>query len=362
MTRVAFFSLAALLLAACGDGQSATAPTAEAVSLRVAMVREQDIAAPILATGEVHADKITEIKPRVDGVIDAVFVDVGDRVTAGQPLFRTRQADYRNRLAEQEQALALAQAELKQAAGDLERAASLRGKGVVSQGRMDEVQARHDTARARLGMAEAGLAQARQSLSDATVTAPYDGIVTGRFMDEGTMIQVATSNTPVLEVAKLDTVEVIARVAAVHLPRLKPETRVTVAVEGVPEPVEARLGVVNDKVDARTRSAEIRLHLPNPDLAIKPGLFAKLTLTPEPRRAAVLSRAAVLGAADDTYVFVEQGRTARRKPVSVRDLDAELVEVVSGLKPGEAALAGPALADLRDGAPVRVEGTADGTR
>ncbi len=362
MTRAAVLAIVAALLAACGDGQSATPPPAEAVALSTAIVREQDVASPILATGEVHADKITEIKPRVDGVIDAVFVDVGDRVTAGQPLFRTRQADYRNRLAEHDQALALAQAELKQASGDLDRAVSLRGKGVVSQGRMDEVQARFDTARARLGMAEAGLAQARQSLADATVTAPYDGIVTGRFVDEGTMIQVATSNTPVVEVAKLDTVEVIARLAAVYLPRLKSETRVTVAVEGVAAPVEAVLGVVNDKVDARTRSAEIRLHLPNPDQSIKPGLFAKLTLHPEPRRAAVLDRSAVLGSGDDAHVFIQQDGVARRRPVEVRDVDAALVEILRGLKPGEAALSGPALTGIEDGTRVTTGRIADGSR
>ncbi len=362
MIRPASTLLVCALLASCGDGKSATAPAAEPLMLATAMVREQDVVNPIMATGEVHADKITEIKPRVDGTIDAVFVDVGDRVSMGQPLFRTRQADYRNRLNEQEQALALAQAELKQASGDLERAVSLRGKGVVSQGRMDEVQARFDTARARLGMAEASLAQARQNLADATVTAPYDGIVTGRFVDEGTMIQVATSNTPVVEVAKLDTVEVIAQVAAVHLSRLRPETRVTVAVEGVPAPVEATLGVINDKVDARTRSVEIRLHLPNPDLAIKPGLFAKLTLHPSPRRAAVLERAAVLGPAGDSYVYVAWDNVASRRAVKVRDVDSALVEVLSGLKPGEAALAGPALAELKDGTPVIIRKTADGSR
>ena len=363
MIRPATAFLAALLLAACGDGQSAPTPAAaEPVAVGTSLVREQDVSDPILATGEIHADKITEIKPRVDGTIDAVFVDVGDRVTQGQPLFRTRPADYRNRLSEQEQALALAQAEVKQAAGDLERAQSLRGKGVVSQGRMDEVQARFDTARARLGMTEATLAQARQKLSDATVTAPYDGIVTGRFVDEGTMIQVATSNTPVVEIAKLDLVEVIAQVAAVHLARLKTDTRVTVAVEGVPQPVEATLGVINDKVDARTRSVEIRLHLPNPDLAIKPGLFAKLTLYPVPRRTTVLARSAVLGSDKDSYVFIARNKTAQRRAVQVRDVDASLVEVLQGLKPGEAALTGPGLAELRDGTPVAVGQTADGTR
>jgi RND family efflux transporter MFP subunit len=362
MRRVVAMALASLLLAGCGDGRSATPPAAEPVVLSNDLVREQDVVSPIQATGEVHADKLTEVKPRVDGIIDAVFVNVGDRVAAGQPLFRTRQADYRNRLAESDQAVALAEAEARQTAGDLDRAISLRGKGVVSQGRMDEVQAGHDTARARLGMAEAARAQARQSLADATVTAPYDGIVTGRFVDEGTMIQVATANTPVVEIAKLDVVEVVAQVAAVHLPRLKQDTRVTVAVEGVSRPIEAALGVINDKVDSRTRAVEIRLHLPNPDLSIKPGLFAKLTLYPAPRRAVVLDRTAVLGLAADAYVYVEESGVARRRPVQVRDLDAALVEVLGGLRSGEAALTGPTLGDLKDGDAVRIMRAGDGHR
>lgn len=354
--------LCVLVLAACGDGETAQ-PAAAPPPIRVEAVTAQEAAVsdPILATGEVRADKITEVKPRVDGVIEAVFVDVGDRVAKGDRLFRTRQADYVNRVEERRQALSVAQAEQRQASGDLERATALRARGVVSQGRMDEIQAQFDTARARTGMAEAALAQARQDLSDATVTAPYDGMVTGRFVDEGTMIQVATSNTPVVEVAKLDEVEVVAHVAAVHLPRIQPETPVTVEFEGLDRRIEARLGVINDKVDARTRSVEIRLRLPNPDLAIKPGLFARLTLHPAPRRAVALARAAILGADDAPYVFVPDGQVARRRSVKIRDLDAARVEVVAGMKPGETALAGPAVSRLRDGAPFSLM-VADGSR
>lgn len=351
-----------VLLAACGDGNSVTpdAPVAP-VAIGTVTARTAEVTDPILATGEVHADKITEIKPRVDGIIDAVFVDVGDRVKSGQPLFRTRQTDYRNSLAEREQALALAEAERRQAAGDLERAMALRAKGVVSQGRMDEMQARHDTAQARLGMAQASLSQARQDLADATVAAPYDGIVTARYVDEGTMIQVATSNTPVLEIAKLDVVEIIAQVAAMHLARIHPDTRVTLSVEGVPAPIEARLGVINDKVDARTRGVEIRLRVPNPDLSIKPGLFARLTLHPTPRQATVIDRSAVLGTNTDLYVFSPSGNVARRLGLRVRDVDAALVEVLDGLKPGDVALAGPNLPDIREGTVIAVR-AAHGTR
>jgi membrane fusion protein (multidrug efflux system) len=136
---------------------------------------------------------------------------------------------------------------------------------------------------------------------------------------------------------------------------------VTLSVEGVAAPVEARLGVINDKVDARTRGVEIRLRVPNPDLSIKPGLFATLTLHPTPRQATVIDRAAMLGSYTDPYVFVPAAKVARRLGLRVRDLDAGLVEVLDGLKPGDVALAGPNLPDIRDGAAIAVR-TDHGTR
>jgi multidrug resistance efflux pump len=67
------------------------------------------------------ADKATEVGPRVSGIIDAVHVDVGAQVAAGDPLFTTRQVDYRLRLAEATHARRLARAEAANARRQLER-------------------------------------------------------------------------------------------------------------------------------------------------------------------------------------------------------------------------------------------------
>lgn len=356
--RLLIFTVA-LALAACSaeEATEAQTVTVEPVPIFTTPVRNEDVIDAILATGEVLADKTTEIKPRVSGVIDAIYVDVGDAVNAGAPLFRTRQADYRTRVTELEQGLVLAQAELQQARRELDRATRLRQKGVVSQGRMDAIVAQHEMARARLGISQANLDKARQDLADTTVRAPYDGIVTTRYIDEGTMMQVSTGGAPIVEIVKLDVIEVVAQVPAAHLGNVHPGGRVSVDFDGLAEPLETTLDVVNDKIDARTRSVEIRLRIDNPDLAIKPGLFAKVTLYPDPRRATVVARGAVKGIAGDNYVFVPDGGTARRRPVQINDLDAERVEILAGLEQGELALVGPNLPDLKDGAPIAVQET-----
>jgi RND family efflux transporter MFP subunit len=348
-------SLSLLLLAGCGssDEDAAVIDQISAVTVYHAQVRVENIVDPIMATGEVTADKRTDIKARVDGIIEEIYVDVGDQVSAGDPLLKTRQLDYASRAAEAKHALELARVELAQAEREYGRALPLREKGVVSQGRMDRVMTQHQIAKSRFGIAEASLARAQQDLSDTIVRAPYDGIITARHIDEGTLMKIATGGTPAVEIIKLDVVEVVARLPAVHLSKIREGSRVTVLLDGFAVALESTLAVINDRIDTRTRSAEVRVRLDNPDLAIKPGLFAKVSLYPAPRSAIVLDRKAVLGLSGDNFVFVPDGGVARRRPVTVRDIGVDEVEVLSGLAVGEVALIGPNLPDLKDGSPIK---------
>jgi RND family efflux transporter MFP subunit len=348
-------SLSLVLLAGCdsGDEEATVSNEIPAVVVYHAVVRVENVVDPIMATGEVTADKRTDIKARVDGIIEEIYVDVGDRVSAGDPLLKTRQVDYTNRATELQHALELARVELGQAERDYGRALPLRDKGVVSQGRMDMVMTQRQVAKSRLGIAEASLARAQQDLSDTIVRAPYDGIITARHIDEGTLMKIATGGTPAVEIIKLDVVEVVARLPAVHLGKIAEGSRVTIMLDGFAVPLESTLAVINDRIDARTRSVEVRVRLDNADLAIKPGLFAKVNLYPAPRSALVLDRKAVLGLSGDNFVFVPDAGVARRRPVTVRDIGVDEVEVLAGLAVGEVALIGPNLPDLKDGSPIK---------
>jgi membrane fusion protein, multidrug efflux system len=128
-----------------------------------------------------------------------------------------------------------------------------------------------------------------------------------------------------------------------------------VRVDGVETTFETSVAVVNDRVDAASRAFEVRLQIENADLALKPGLFARAEILPEPREALVLPRAALQGAESERFVFVAAADRALRREVSTRELDATRVEVLSGLREGDLVLYGPNAPKLSDGASISLE-------
>jgi RND family efflux transporter MFP subunit len=352
----------ALAIAACGDEETppVAAASTEAAPIPVASttVVRDSIVEPVLGTGTIAADKTTDVGPRVSGIVDVIHVAVGDRVEAGDPLFRTRPVDYEIRVREAESALRLARANAQKAERDLERIRTLHGENVASDERLDAVRTGYEMAAAQRDQAEAALAQARQNLADTTVLAPYRGVITRRFVDEGAMLStMMTMGNAVVQIMKVDLVSAIVQLPEVHLARVHLGTPGVVRVAGIERDYPAKVDILNDRVDAVSRAFEVRLAIENPDYALKPGLFAELELRPEPREATLVERAALLGGEDTSYVFVLADGRAARRPLRVRELDAQRVEVLEGLAPGERVLLGPNLTQLADGSPVAVEVT-----
>jgi RND family efflux transporter MFP subunit len=348
----------AIATVGCGAAETAEpeAPAPQPIGVRRMAVVQTELVVPVFGTGTIVAHKSTKIGPRVDGIIDEIFVKVGDRVRSGAPLFRTRQVHYQIRVDEASQSLQLAKAELQHAKRERDRIEILHDKGVASEARLDDVKTDYDLAAARLGKARSAHARARQELDDTTVRAPYPGAITHRYVDEGAMMRTMLSaNTPVVQIMKIDIVAAIIQIPEVHLSEAQVGTPGRVKVDGIDRVFESAVYVLNDRVDPVSRAFEVRLLIANEDLEIKPGLFAQVELLPEPRLITVVDRGAVLGAEGSRYVFLEEGGTARRRPVKARDLDAMRFEVLEGLSAGEYVLSGPNLRRLSPGSPVAVE-------
>jgi RND family efflux transporter MFP subunit len=353
--------LAALALAACGSDEApvaAASPEPAAVPVASTTVVRESIVEPVLGTGTIAAHKSTDVGPRVSGIVDVIHVAVGDRVEEGAPLFRTRPVDYEIRVREAESSARLARANADKAKRDLERIRTLHDESVASEERLDAVRTANEMAAAQRDQAEAALAQARQNLADTTVAAPYRGVITRRFVDEGAMLStMMTAGNAVVQIMKVDVVAAIVQLPEVHLARVHVGTPGVVRVDGIARTYDTQVHIVNDRVDAVSRAFEVRLAIENPDYALKPGLFAEVELRPEPREATLLERAALLGGTGAAYVFVLDGDRASRRVVRVAELDAARVEVLDGLAPGERVLLGPNLTQLADGTAVAVEVT-----
>ncbi len=352
----------ALTLSVVGLGCGASDTTDPAPSERPPItigevsVKAEHIVVPVFGTGTIAPHKMTDVGPRVDGIIEEIFVKVGDRVEAGDVLFRTRQVDYEIALEQAGHAMRLAQAEAKNAERERDRIETLRSSSVASEDRLDDVRTAYEIADARLGTAKTAVALARQRLEDTVVRAPYAAAVTNRYVHEGTMVRtMMSSNSPVVQVMKMDIVGAIIQIPEVHLSQVHVGTPARVWVDGMNREYESSVYILNDLVDRVSRAFEVRLPIENPDLELKPGLFAKAELLPEPRLATVVERQGVLGPEGSRYVYVASGDTAVRRAVKARDLDITRMEILAGLDPGDHILVGPDLRRLTPGAPIVVE-------
>ena len=381
----------ALALGACGEsddekttGDAKPAAPAEAAPqpaqaqkpLELSVVRpvQEQVTENVVGTGTIAASQKSNIGPSVSGVLAKTFVAVGSRVKEGDPLFEIRQIDYQTRLQEAQFQVKLAEAEFTNAKAEYERVSELKAGGVASKGQMDKVQAQYSISEARLGIARANLAKARQSLEDTTVRAPYDGVIIYQYKYVGEYI--STMGGPpgmdsmggasgggggggggrgVFDISKIDVVGAIVEIPETKLRFVRLGTPSIVRIDGLDREFPGQVDVMNDQVDPISRKVELRIRIDNPDYAVKPGLYARATMSPDPRPALTLDRRAVLGPKEAQYVFTAVNGRAKQTPITVRELDARRVEVLSGLTAGDHVLIGPNLMRLRDGDLISVE-------
>lgn len=346
-------------LAACRDAEAPQAAAPEnapslAVDVRVAPVGRGDISQRITAPGSLVALRTSPIGPEVRGVIEEVFVDEGDRVAAGDPLFRIDPEPYQVALRQAEAGLDLARAERRQTASDLARARTLLGKDVVSQQEVDRLATTLAVAKARERQAAEAVEIAQLNLRRTLVTAPYAGTVAQRLADEGTTAQ-AQPQTIVVVLQEIHELEGRATIPEVHMASVSVGDRARVFVEGFPEPFETSVSAVGDVVDPATRTYEVKMRVPNPERRLKAGIFAQVEILPEPRRDVLLvPREALRTEEGRTRVLAVRDGRAVAVPVELGLVSEDAAEVLAGLEGGERVIVGEAAQTLAPGMAVRV--------
>ena len=300
-------------------------------------VTTEKLVKPILATGTVMAAKTSNIGPKIEGLIEEIYVRVGDRVNAGDALFRTRDVVFRLQKQELIASSALYEAEFRKAQIEFTRVSNLRNKGVASGAQFDTAAAALETARARVDITASKLAQVEQSLADAIARAPYTGVITERFVDEGVFISSRASgigNSSVIQVKKVDPVVAVWSIPAKYLPEITLGTKVKIRIDGIPDPIESEIHILNDKIDIDSRSIDARSVITNAGYKIKPGLFAKAEVFPKPNEVVLLPRSLLRGPPNDPYVLLYEDGQTKIRHLTIREHGTNYVEVLNGLEAG----------------------------
>ena len=293
--------------------------------------------------GRVAAWRRVEIRPQVGGLILERLVNEGTRVKAGDVLFRIDPAPLKADLATAEAGFARAVATEAHSRRGLARADALLAKDVIS----DE---RHEAARNDLALAEASLAEARAiverrrlDVEFTTLRAPVAGYVAGGLADIGGLA-VPGAERALAVVQDLDRVYVDLRLPAWRLDAVEIAAAdglglVEIVTErGQTHPQQGRLKFSDVIVDPGTGNASVRVEVPNPDLALLPGMYVRARL---PRGllpdALLVPEDAILrsGGGRAQVVVVSTDGTATRRDVTLGDAIGGRVVVASGLSAGE---------------------------
>ncbi len=349
------FALGALLcLANPLIVEAQEAANGQNLNLSFVTAKIQDEQSPIVGTGTIYAHKTSKIGPLVGGQVSEIYVNVGDRVQKGDPLFKIRPDRYRFAFEEAKAHLAMAVARSKDAEPTLKRAKELFTKGNVSQSQLDKASSALALVQAEITLAKVNVSQAKKNLDDTVVRAPFSGAITVRFVNEGVYFssQVPGGSSAIIELQKIDIVLAVIEVPARELENLYVGASVNMMIDGISKPVNAQVTIINDKIDIATRTVEVRVGMENTDYAIKPGLFVRAEILSKSRNVVVIPRHSIQGPRDARYVFLLEGGKAVRKAVRTSDLNATMVEVLSGVTGNERVLMGPDLPRLKDGLAV----------
>lgn len=331
-TRALLLTLVAFAFACRGGDQ---APDAAGTPVVLIPVELRDVEDRIEASGQLLAKDRARVAAEVPGRVTEILLFEGDEVEASQAVL---EIDPERRKLEVEDASARvleAEAALFDQKREEKRVRELRRKQVASQAQLDKVDTQLKLGRARLAAARSHLGVAERALRDASVGAPFGGIIARRFVSVGEFVNVGQG---LFELVALDPVEVEFSVAERDSSRIALGSEISVRVAPFPdESFRAVVTLVSPTIDSRTRTLRLKAELPNPDGRLRPGLFARVDLGVD-RRSSVpmIPEEAILYRSDDEVVFVlvDGDRVERRVVETGVHLDGA-VEVVQGLEGGE---------------------------
>ena len=324
-------AVAALTLAAAQ--LTIAADASKPLDVRAAHLTRGEITRYVTLPGTIRANQQATLYAKVAGYLQSLEVDIGDRVSAGHSLGEIEVPEL---LAD----LAKFKAEVKVADTDYQRVNSAQKKApdLITPQSVDE-------AKGRLDIASANLERTQTLLNYAKITAPFAGIVTARFVDPGAFIPSATSgsaaqNAAIVTLADFNTVRAQVALPEVEASLAQVGQPVKLTVEGLAgKTFEAKVSRMSYALDDATKTMLIEADLPNPDLTLRPGMYATVKVGVEKHADALLIpvEALVMEKAN-AFAFVADGGKAKKTAIKIGFNDGARVEVMTGLTGREAVI------------------------
>jgi RND family efflux transporter MFP subunit len=373
--RCAAVVLVMIASAGCSKSETAQARGRDESAKRVKteVVRQEAVHRAVEVVGTLAAEDEVTVSSQVEGVVSRIVADMGDRVTAGQVLVELDREKLQYNLDQQKAALARAlakygasepgrmppieqtpdvqkaAAELQQAKQAYERAEELHRRQLIPKQQLDDAdamlrtkQASYDSSlqnaknlRADIDASNATMKLADREVRDGAIRAPFDGYVQKRLVSLGELVK---AQMPVMSVVRIDPLKVTAEIPERLAPWIKVGQAVQLHVDAYPDRmIEGSVSRISPAVNTQTRAFPFEARVPNRDVALKPGTFARVHIeTAKIDQVITLPYDALQYRYGVNRVFIVDGDRLAARELKIGERVGDRVEIVSGVKAGDA--------------------------
>lgn len=328
-------------------GKKSTAPAARVVTVSVADAKHGQVRQEILLTGSLRPKEQVDVTAKATGRVQRLTYQLGDFVKNGAVIAELEDDELQQQVSRAKAALAVVNAATRQRMAELEnskanfgRMERLMKEGLIPRSDFESSRTSYEVVQAQLELSKAQENQARAEireleirLSQARITAPMDGFISKRHVDQGALVNPAM---PIVTLVNLSTMVTMASVPEQAVGKLRVGAAAKVEVDAFGEQVfQGRVARIAPVLDAATRSAIVEVEIPNRDTRLRAEMFARVTLDLGAMRPAILiPRDGLVYRGTQPGVFLaDRGRSAFRPIETGQTIGAD-VEVMANLDAG----------------------------
>ena len=350
------------LLGSCKSEQSASIKTTTVQTLPVTQIVARDTTIHRSYVADVQAVRNVELRARVPGFLEKIYVDEGQEVTHGQKLFKINEEEYQAELAKAKANLKSAIAEAKAAQLEADRLRVLVDKNVIAASELDVALAKLDAVKSRIEEARSAETNAAMRLSYTTIRAPFDGIIdriplkAGSLIDHGTLLTTASDISSVYVYFNVSEGEYLEYIKSKPADSASSNSQVSlVLADGSPYSYPGYIETMEGEFQASTGSIAFRARFPNPDKMLKHRATGRINLSNTLKDALMVPQKAVFEIQDKNYVFVvDESNQVHMKSFIPKLRFSYYYIVGSGLEPGER-IVYEGIQSVRDGMKINPE-------
>ena len=372
MNKQSFLSIlaASIIIASCGkkDDQAAQAGAAAQVKEYKTLTLQPESAT--LYTdypASIQGQQNIEIRPRVEGYIEKIYVDEGSVVKAGQPLFKINAPQFEQEVRTATASIKSAQAAVSSAKLAVNKVKPLVEKEIISKYELETAQYNYESAMATLAQANASLVNARTNLGYITVTSPVNGVVGSIPFRLGSLVSSNTAD-PLTTVSSIGNVYAyfamnekvlldFTQDSGTLAQKIKQFPQVSLVLsDGSAYSEKGRIETVNGLINTETGSVNIRARFPNPRGVIRSGSSTTVRIPNEVKDGLIIPQSATFELQDKIFAVVV-GKDGKTKNANITILDnkaGNYYVVTSGLQAGDQIVL-EGVASLKEGTQIKTQ-------